>query len=549
VKCLSVLSAATAAAILCLSARLIAAIQLVPVLSGLAGPLFLTHAGDGSNRLFIVEQRGTIRVLSPGSTSPGMFLDIRSRVDAGGERGLLGLAFHPLHESNGRFFVYYTRVPDGALVIAEHNLTGDRNVASASERLLLVIPHPNFANHNGGMLAFGPDNYLYIGVGDGGSGNDPPNNAQSLDELLGKVLRIDVNPSDPGAPYGVPPNNPFVGMSGARGEIFAYGLRNPWRFSFDRMTGQIWLADVGQGAREEVNMPIVSGGNYGWRVFEGFACTGIDAFQCNASSFIRPIFDYGHTNGRCSVTGGYVYRGSQAALPEGTYVYGDFCSGEIFTWNGSSQTLELDTGMNVSSFGEDETGEIYVLDLNGSVNRLVSTSPPPCSYSISPASRNFGSEGGSGEVAVTSGSGCTWTASASVPWIHITSGANGSGNGSVAFSVDANTAATARNGTMTIAGRTFTVAQNGTNGCAVAISPDQATYPRSGGTGLVLVSADPGCDWSAVSNSSWITITSERRGSGSGSVSYTVATRAGGLFTRGGKITIRGQAISIRQTR
>jgi glucose/arabinose dehydrogenase len=548
VKCLNVLSAATAAAILCLSARLIAAFQLVPVLSGLTGPLFLTHAGDGSNRLFIVEQRGTIRVLSPGSTSPGMFLDIRSRVDAGGERGLLGLAFHPLHESNGRFFVYYTRVPDGALVIAEYNLTGDRNVASASERRLLEIPHPNFANHNGGMLAFGPDNYLYIGVGDGGSGNDPPNNAQSLDELLGKVLRIDVNASD-GVPYGVPPNNPFVGMSGARGEVFAYGLRNPWRFSFDRMTGQIWLADVGQGAREEVNMPIVSGGNYGWRVFEGFACTGIDAFQCNAAGFIRPIFDYGHTNGRCSVTGGYVYRGSQAALPEGTYVYGDFCSGEIFTWNGSSQTLELDTGMNISSFGEDETGEIYVLDLNGSVNRLVSTSPPPCSYSISPASRNFGSEGGSGEVAVTSGSGCTWTASASVPWIHITSGANGSGNGSVAFSIDANTAATARNGTMTIAGRTFTVAQNGTSGCAVAISPNQATYPKAGGTGLVLVSADQGCDWSAVSNSSWITITSEPRGSGSGSVSYTVATRAGGLFTRGGKITIRGQAISIRQTR
>ena len=199
-KSLNAFCAAVAAAMLVLSAPLLAAIQLTPVLSGLTGPLFLTHAGDGSNRLFIVEQRGTIRVLQPGSTSPGMFLDIRSRVDAGGERGLLGLAFHPFHESNGRFFVYYTRNGDGALVIAEYNLTGDRNVASASERILLIIPHPGFANHNGGMLAFGPDNYLYIGVGDGGGANDPENNAQDLSVLLGKILRIDVDVPE-GATY------------------------------------------------------------------------------------------------------------------------------------------------------------------------------------------------------------------------------------------------------------------------------------------------------------------------------------------------------------
>jgi glucose/arabinose dehydrogenase len=547
VKSLNAFCAAVAAAMLLLSAHLLAALQLVPVLSGLTGPLFLTHAGDGSNRLFIVEQRGTIRVLPPGSTSPGMFLDIRSRVQAGGERGLLGLAFHPLHESNGRFFVYYTQTGDGALVIAEYGLTGDRNVASASERRLLVIPHP-IGNHNGGMLAFGPDSYLYIGVGDGGGANDPPNNAQSLDELLGKVLRIDVN-ADGGVPYGVPSNNPFTGMAGARGEIFAYGLRNPWRFSFDRITGQMWLADVGQGAREEVNMPIVSGGNYGWRVFEGFQCTGIDFQQCSGSNFIRPIFDYSHSNDRCSVTGGYVYRGSQGALPDGTYVYGDFCTGEIFTWNGSSQTIEMDTGMNISSFGEDETGEVYVLDLSGSVFRVGSTSPPPCSYSISPASRNFGSGGGTGEVAVTSGPGCAWTASANVPWIRIMSGANGSGTGSVAFSVDGHTAAAARNGTMTIAGHTFTVAQNGTAACAVAISPSEATYSRAGGTGIVTIGADPGCEWAAVSSSSWITITSEPRGSGSGAVSYTVAPRPGRLGIRGGRITIRGQSISIRQMR
>ena len=212
------------------------------------------------------------------------------------------------------FSCTYTRVGDGAVVIAEYNLTGDRNVANPAERILLVIPHPNFGNHNGGMLAFGPDSFLYIGVGDGGSGNDPPNNAQDLGELLGKVLRVDVNAGG-GLPYASPPANPFVNMANARGEIFAYGLRNPWRFSFDRFTGQLWLADVGQGAREEVNMPVVGGGNYGWRVYEGTACTGVDPFLCNPSNFILPIFDYNHAGGRCSITGGYVYRGSQAALP------------------------------------------------------------------------------------------------------------------------------------------------------------------------------------------------------------------------------------------
>ena len=547
-KYVNVVCAAVAVAVLCLSVPLLAAIQLTPVVSGLTEPLFLTHAGDGSNRLFVVEQRGTIRVVQPNSTSPSMFLDIRSRVLAGGERGLLGLAFHPFHESNGRFFVYYTRTGDGAIVVSEHGLTGDRNVGNPSERVLMVIPHPNFGNHNGGMLAFGPDNFLYIGVGDGGSGNDPFNNAQDLSELLGKVLRIDVNAGG-GLPYASPPGNPFVNQSTARSEIFASGLRNPWRFSFDRFTGQLWLADVGQGAREEVNMPIVGGGNYGWRVYEGTACSGVDPFLCNPSNFILPIFDYTHAGGRCSITGGYVYRGSQSSLPDGSYVYGDFCSGEIFSWNGSSQTVELDTSMNISSFGEDENGELYVLDLNGTVNRISSTAPPPCAFSIAPASRNFPATGGTGDVAVSGGSGCSWTASSNAPWIRITAGASGTGTGSVGFSVEANSAAAARNGTMTIAGRTFSVAQNGTAACAVAISPAQASYTRAGGAGIIAVSADDGCDWRAVSNSSWIRITGEATGSGTATVTYEVVQRGGGLGTRGGKITIGGQTVSIRQAR
>jgi len=362
-----------AMALLCLPAPLLAAIQLTPVVSsGLTKPIFVAHAGDGTNRLFIVEQGGFIRVLPPGAAVPATFLDISTRVLAGGERGLLGLAFHPRYPTNGRFFVYYTRPGDGAIVIAEYAVSGNPDVASTAETVLLTIPHPTNANHNGGMLAFGPDGYLYIGVGDGGSGNDPPNNAQNIDVLLGKILRIDVDHPDPigGTPYSSPGDNPYVGRTG-RDEIFALGWRNPWRFSFDRVTHQQWVADVGQNAREEVDTPIVKGGNYGWRVYEGSACTSNDPALCTPANYLFPVFDYAHTGGRCSITGGYVYRGTQGVLPSGTYVYADYCSGEIFAWNGAAQTLLLDTASNISSFGEDEQGELYVVGIAGTVSKIV----------------------------------------------------------------------------------------------------------------------------------------------------------------------------------
>jgi glucose/arabinose dehydrogenase len=347
------------------------AIDLTPVLSGLASPLFVTHAGDGSRRLFIEEQPGTIRVLQPGATAPTLFLDIRGQVLAGGERGLLGLAFHPLYHSNGRFFVYYTRRPDGAIVVAEYGVSNDRNVAKTSERVLLTIPHAENSNHNGGMLAFGPGGYLFIGVGDGGSANDPPGNAQNIESLLGKILRINVDQVDAaaGTPYSAPPSNPFVGRSG-RDEIFAFGLRNPWRFSFDRQTSQLWVGDVGQGAREEVDTPILPGANYGWRVYEGLSCTNNDPGLCQPQNYTRPLFEYSHSGGRCSLTGGYVYRGRAGTLGDGTYVYGDYCSGEIFAWDGTGQRVLLDTSGDVSSFGEDEEGELYVVMLSGSVSRI-----------------------------------------------------------------------------------------------------------------------------------------------------------------------------------
>lgn len=358
-----------ATTLLCVPSPLFAQIQFTPVATGLTNPLFAGNAGDGSQRLFIVEQDGIIRVQRPGMSTSTIFLDIRSKLATVGEEGLLGLAFHPQYATNGRFFVYYTRAEDGAIVIAEYRVSPDPNVADAAEKVLLTIPHPINTNHNGGMLAFGFDGYLYIGVGDGGGGNDQPNNAQNIDVLLGKILRIDVERESPGALYSAPPDNPFVSAVG-RDEIFAYGFRNPWRFSFDRSIGELWVGDVGQDEREEVDRSIVKGGNYGWRIYEGFRCTNLGPALCNPSDFIDPLFDYSHTQGRCSVIGGYVYRGSRGTLAAGLYVYGDLCSGEIFVTNGDRQAILAHTAMNITSFGEDERGELYVVDRTGTVSRI-----------------------------------------------------------------------------------------------------------------------------------------------------------------------------------
>jgi hypothetical protein len=302
------------------------------------------------------------------------------------------------------------------------------------------------------MLAFGPDGFLYIGTGDGGSGNDPPNNAQNIESLLGKILRINVNQAADGLPYSVPADNPFVGRSG-RDEIFAIGLRNPWRFSFDRITGQQWVGDVGQGVREEVSSPIVRGGNYGWRVFEGFLCTNIDSSQCISGSYLPPVFDYGHAGGRCSVTGGYPYRGPFATLQAGAYVYGDYCSGEVFIWDGAEQRVLFDTPMFISSFGEDQSGELYVVDHGGSISRIASDAP--CAASITPSKLTL-RPGSTATVSVTAPPGCVWTAVSQAPWITITSGSSGSGLGVVTFNVAANRPRN-RGGTLTVAGVTVTV--------------------------------------------------------------------------------------------
>ena len=356
-------------------------ISLQPYVSGLTSPLLATNAKDGSRRLFIVQQGGIIKVVQPGSNTATDFMNITPRVLSGGERGLLGLAFHPQFATNGYFFVNYTRQTDGATVISRFsamnsNTLGDPN----SEQILLTIAQP-FPNHNGGMIEFrnddGVDN-LYIGMGDGGSGNDPGNRAQNITNLLGKFLRITPNlAAIPTPPYTVPSDNPFVGVNGAD-EIYAIGVRNPFRWSFDRGgTRQLWAGDVGQNSIEEVDI-ITRGGNFGWRVYEGTSCTNLDPGLCNPANFIPPVFQYSSAGSRCSVTGGYVYRGTQNTLPDGAYIYGDYCTGEILMWDGNSQIPLIDTiNFNVSSFGEDEDGELYVCNLSvGTVVKIVSTAMP-----------------------------------------------------------------------------------------------------------------------------------------------------------------------------
>jgi glucose/arabinose dehydrogenase len=343
------------------------ALELEPFLSGLSSPLYVTHSRDGTGRLFVVEKAGVIKVVPPGSRTPTVFLDISDRVlSTGGEQGLLGLAFHPQFASNGRFFVNYTTsgggFAAGTTVIAEYGLAS-ANTASRTERVVLTIPRPD-DNHNAGMIEFGPDGFLYIAAGDSGGANDPQNLAQNPGVLQGKILRIDVNGAQP---YAIPGTNPFVGVAGVRAEIWALGFRNPFRFSFDRATGQLIVADVGQSASEEIDI-VTPGANFGWDVIEGFTCTGP---TCDPQAFTPPIAAYGHTGGRCSVTGGYVYRGRAGTLPVGTYVFGDFCSGEIFTIAGTGAVVLLDTTVLLSSFGEDEAGELYVADLGGAVHRLI----------------------------------------------------------------------------------------------------------------------------------------------------------------------------------
>lgn len=351
-------------------------IALTTIASGLGSPVDLADPDDGSGRLFVVEQAGRVRIVRNGQVEPTPLLDITDRVRCCGERGLLGIALPPDYTQKGYFYLNYTTEALGKLQtrISRFHLSADTDIADpASEQIVLVYDQPH-GNHNGGGVVFGPDGFLYIGAGDGGSGGDPDNRAQNLGDLLGKMLRIDVETSSP-LTYTVPITNPFVGQAGALPEIWAYGLRNPWRYSFDQLTGDLFIADVGQNAYEEIDFqPATSAGgeNYGWRISEGKHC--FNPNPCDTAGLTLPIWEYDHSQDDHSVTGGFVYRGAAYPALQGVYLYADYVSGRIWGLrpNGArwENHLLLESGRNISSFGQDAAGEVYVVDHAGEILRV-----------------------------------------------------------------------------------------------------------------------------------------------------------------------------------
>jgi glucose/arabinose dehydrogenase len=343
-------------------------------------PVHLAELPDGQGELVVVEQAGVIKRFPPAALRGAIvFLDLRNKVsDRGNEEGLLSIAFHPRFAENRHFFIYYAAANPRRTVVSRLSYDPARRVADpASERIVLEVPQP-YSNHKGGQLAFGPDGFLYVGLGDGGSGGDPHGNGQNAWQLLGKILRLDVDHPSGGRAYGIPADNPFAAaQDGRRGEIFALGLRNPWRFAFDRESGLLYAADVGQDEVEEIDL-IVNGGNYGWNVLEGTRCYRPDR-NCPRAGFVAPIAEYTHAEG-ISVIGGFVYRGRALPGLRGRYLFGDFGSGIVWTipagpGEGLRERKELlRTGFNLSSFGEDAAGEMYLLDLRGGVYRLVPAS-------------------------------------------------------------------------------------------------------------------------------------------------------------------------------
>jgi len=357
-------------------------VELAPLVGDLERPISITHAGDGSGRVFIVEKTGAIRIVGNlGTLLPEPFLDLSGQISTGSEQGVLGLAFHPDYAANGLFFVHYTDL-GGDTVVSRFSVSTDPDVADPNSELEILTTFQPYTNHNGGQIAFGPDGYLYIGLGDGGAGGDPGDRAQDAALLLGKILRIDIDNQDLGLQYAIPPDNPFVGDPGVREEIWAVGLRNPWRFSFDRLTGDLFIGDVGQYEWEEIDFQPASspgGENWGWRCYEGDVPFNTDG--CGpVADYSFPILVYQHASGNCSVNGGYRYRGPNYPNLYGRYIFGDYCSGRIWAagFDGAAWTADqvFDMTSYQSTFGEDEDGELLVAEYsdNATVYRIVDSS-------------------------------------------------------------------------------------------------------------------------------------------------------------------------------
>jgi glucose/arabinose dehydrogenase len=544
--------------------------------TGLSSPVAFVQDPSNPAVQYVVELGGRIRRVANGQLTD--FLNLSGQISSGGERGLLGLAFPPDFATSGRLYVYYTN-PQGNLAIARFKRSSSNPVVadplSRFEFLwpggLRSIPHPTNSNHNGGTLAFGPDGYLYAGPGDGGSGNDPPHNAQNPNVLLGKILRLNVNvpDSDPEG-YDIPPDNPFVDNVPipALPHIWAFGLRNPWRFTFDDPTrggtGALVIGDVGQGSYEEIDYePAGAGGrNYGWRNREGMH-DNIVSLPPAYTPLTEPIFEYTHSVG-ISITGGYVYRGT-ALGPSyaGRYFFADL-SGRVWslglTINPTTgqataaglieHTTELGGSASlgqISSFGVDASGELYVVSISlGRILRISSA----CRFSLDPGSAAFPPSGGNATVAVSvDPPGCSWTATSNASFVAVTGGAPGTGNGQVSLAVASNIAGLnqstpARSGTVTIAGTSFTVTQSG---CSFAIAPTAQTFGASAGSGAVNVSTPIGCSWTVTGLPPWASTTSGGGGTGPGTWRFVVQPNASAA-TRTDGVTIAGSSDNFTLT-
>ena len=351
-------------------------VRLQEIASGLSFPLYLTAPAGDFSRLFIVEKTGGVRIVKDGTLLADPFLDLSAHVSGGNEQGLLGLAFPPDYATTGRFLVHYTDTA-GDTRLSVFQVSANPDIADSQSELVILTADQPFSNHNGGQIVFGPDGFLYLGLGDGGGSNDPGGRGQDRGELLGSILRLDVQS---GTSYAVPQDNPFVGQPGSQPEIWSYGLRNPWRFSFDRANGDLYIADVGQNEIEELDIASAESGrgkgtNFGWSIMEGSKCFG--GGQCDQTGLTLPAFEYNHAQG-CSITGGYVYRGSALAALQGLYFYGDFCQGWVHSLRSTNGTAgevtdwpALRTASSLTSFGEDAAGELYVLESSGRVSRIV----------------------------------------------------------------------------------------------------------------------------------------------------------------------------------